>query len=161
MLLLFVVVVLYCSPSIFFSLPFPNKLQRFTSNQHHFRREPSIAHPLASHIKKAVSLDFTDGGVGGSFEDYIQGTEDDTDPFDEEVPRTARVTQTHVHSSEDDDESRGTKRRKGSDLTPGDFVLGNAMPMLEQHCRVDENKGFMPFFPPGRMLHLQVKKSER
>lgn len=75
------------------------------------------------------------------------------------------------HHSSDDGSKEGieelpgveesfNRQRKPSDATPGD-LLQNAMPKVFEHCRADEGKHFMPFFIPGRVLHLQVKKSQK
>lgn len=148
------------------SLPSPatsvaQKLSRFASQHPHFRRESSVTHSLAAQYKKAVSLDLSDGVLSDGL---IEGIADD--PFQEsQLSRTAKVTQTRVRVESSDDfssiaSSSETRIRTNSDLTPGG-VIDNTVPKLLEHCRVDEHKAFMPFFPPGRILHLQVKKSDR
>ena len=87
-------------------------------------------------------------------ETLIQGTETHT----QQMPvRLVRINQ------DGEGEGEGVEPqprvRKASDPTPGG-ILDNAVPGLLEHCRADESKSFMPFFPPGRMLHLQVENSK-
>ena len=158
--------VCYSLPSPTTEQPQPNKslLSRFFSQRPQYRRESSIAHSLASQIKQAVSLDLDEGVLS---EGVIQGTTDDPYiPSPQQAPRSARVTHTRVKtgSVEEDDSDSSTlsqsRVRKNSDPTPGG-IIDSTVPKLLEHCRVDEHKAFMPFFLPGRVLHIQVRKSER
>lgn len=125
--------------SILFSLTHgPARLSRFKSVSGH---GSSITHTLAAQIKQAVSMDLGDGD-GDIFEDLIQGTEGTT-------PKVAKASLL-------DDRSR----LDSNVLTPGG-AIDSALPKIHEHCRVDEASTFMPFFPPGRLIHLQVKRSDR
>ena len=110
---------------------------------------------MAAQIKQAVSLN----------------TED---PFTDAPAPVPKVTLTHVKRNSGNGllaplivtpASNATgleemRTRKNSDLIPGG-AIDRAVPKLLEHCRVDEHKAFVPFFPPGRLLHLQVEKSNR
>jgi len=58
------------------------------------------------------------------------------------------------------EEALDGRERAQSDSTPGE-ALKTAVPKMLEHCYADEGKLFMPFFLPGRVLHLQVKRSSR
>lgn len=89
-------------------------------------------------------------GDGEVFEGLIQGTEDSTPHA--QTPNAARV---RIQVDGEDAHSR-----RGSAPTPGG-VIDRALPDIHEHCRIDETSTFMPFFLPGRLLHLQVQKSNR
>lgn len=101
-------------------------------------------------------MDATEGGA--LLEGLFQGTEDVRHPS--KKIKTATATQVSIQGDSDPVPDVPVPReRKVSDLTPGG-VLDDAVPKLLEHCRADESKAFMPFFPPGRLLHLQAEKSQ-
>ena len=58
------------------------------------------------------------------------------------------------------EEALDFRGRSSSDNTPGE-ALKTTVPKMLEHCYADEGKLFMPFFLPGRVLHIQVEKSKQ
>ncbi len=127
-----------------------------------------MAHSLAVQIKKAVSLELS---KEFSFEDHIQGTEGRSrhGSIDTSQPqqKTAAATIVRLASDSSGEDSprilktsESVESRRNSDLTPGG-VIDSSVPQILENCRVNESREFVPFFPPGRMLHIQVERSER
>ena len=96
-------------------------------------------------------MDLEDGDI---FEGLIQGTEDTT-PTGSSTPTATKATRVRVMA---DGERR--LRKNSNAPTPGG-AIDCAMPDIHEHCRVDETSTFMPFFPPGRLIHLRVQKNNR
>ena len=44
--------------------------------------------------------------------------------------------------------------------TPG-TTLNKAAPQMLQHCQAHHGNTFLPLFPPGRLLHIAIKKADR
>ena len=74
--------------------------------------------------------------------------------------KLVRLASSHYVKTKEETEEVMDRERTMSDATPGG-VLDSTVPKLLEHCYADERKLFMPFFMPGRVLHLQVKKNNR
>lgn len=121
-------------------------------------------------MKKAVSIDIPDvvfpdfDFPDGEFPiDSITGTEHLSPlPPEPTALRSVRAKRVLLADSTSPKHNEFEMReRKSSDaITPGG-VIDSAVPKMLEHCCADERKTFMPFFLPGRILHLQVKKNSR
>ena len=132
--------------------------------------EKSIPQPRTSSLTK-MPAKRSESDVNGSrqetedshmdSENVFQSVKDPTsDPETSQTSevKTASIMRVPLKDSIDED-APVTRKRKPSDPTPGGSI-DNAIPELLEHCRVDEHNSFTPFFPPGRMIHIQVQKSQ-
>ncbi len=111
--------------------------------------ETDVPSETRNPLSKSTSVDET------PYEMLIKGADSDTSP--------TTTTATRVSTAEDGESicSLGmTRDRINSDPTPGG-IFDNTIHNLNQHNRVDETKTFTPLFLPGRILHIEVEKSDR
>lgn len=112
----------------------PHKFSRLFSTRT-LPNQPYVPYALAAQIKEAVSPDPTGKDT---FEGLIPGTE--------KTPLPPAGTAGHTPS-------RLLTKESVAFMDTGMTFLGDT--------RTDESKTFTPCFPPGRMLHMKVHKSNR